>query len=156
MTLQTPFHLQRLSLRHDRHLIDAAMASRTADTLGDVNRVIEVRKVRQVMHANPLERLAGLETRADRFEIRTVRPDLFMTIHADLRRRYSGGGRCLDGGVTVTAIDAVVAHVVLVAELNWLLPLDVLPGVPTRASNLGSYPKRGEQNKDRAKDRGSR
>src|SRR5438874_1418259 len=39
MTFQTPFHLQRISLRHYGHLIDAAVAGRTADTFAYMNRV---------------------------------------------------------------------------------------------------------------------
>jgi hypothetical protein len=41
-------------------------------------------------------------------------------------------------------------------ELNWLLALDVRARVPAGSSDLRGDPKRGEQNKDRAKDRGSR
>ena len=58
--------------------------------------------------------------------------------------------------MTVTTIDAVIANVVLMAELNWLLALDVGAGVPTRTHDLGRNPERGKQNKNRAKDRGSR
>jgi hypothetical protein len=32
--------------------------------------------------------------------------------------------------MTIAAIDAVIAYVVFVTELNWLLALDVLSGVP--------------------------
>ncbi len=156
MALQTPFHLQRIRLRNYRHLIDAAMTSRTTNTLRDVNRVIEISEVRQVVHAYPFERFARLETRAYRFEIRTVSPNLFMTIHADLRRRYPGGGRSLDRCVTVTTIDAVIADVVFVTELDRLLAFDVLPGVPAGTSDLGGDPQRGNQNEDRAVNRGSR
>src|SRR5258708_215201 len=39
MALETPFHLQRISLRHYRHLIDAAMAGGTAHAFIDVNRM---------------------------------------------------------------------------------------------------------------------
>ena len=58
--------------------------------------------------------------------------------------------------MTVTAIDAVIADVMLMTELNWLLALDVSARVPARSSDLSGDPKRGQQNKDRAKDRGSR
>jgi hypothetical protein len=44
--------------------------------------------------------------------------------------------------VAIAAINAVVADVVLVTELNWLLALDVLAGVPSGAQYLGSDPKR--------------
>src|ERR1700687_963265 len=83
MTLQTPFHLQRRRLRHDRHLIDATMTGRATDAFVHMNRVIKVSEVGQVMDANPFQWLCALDTCAHRFEIRTIRPDLFMAVHAD-------------------------------------------------------------------------
>ena len=108
------------------------------------------------MHAHPLQRLTIFETVANRLEIRTVGPNLFMTAHANLRRRHAGRRRLLHRRVTVTAIDAVVPDVMFVTELNWLLALDVLAGVPARAINLSRHPERSEENKDRAEDRGPR
>src|SRR5437899_2390064 len=106
------------------------MTGRTPHTLGDVYRMVEVRKVRQIMDADPLQRLAGLKARAHRLKIRTVCPNLFVTIHTDSRRRHSCRRRRLDRGMTVTAVDAVIADVMFVTELNRLLALDVLPGIP--------------------------
>ncbi len=131
MTLQTPFHLQRRSLRHDRHLIDPAVAGRASDALVHMNRMIEVSEVRQVVNANPFQRLAGFETGAHRLEIRTVSPNLFVAVHADRSRRHPRRRGRLDRGVAVTAVDAVIADVMLVTELDWLLALDPLAGVPS-------------------------
>jgi len=131
MTFQTPFHLQRISLRHYRHLIDAAMAGRTADAFINVNRVIEICEVRQIVNAHPLQRFARLETCAHRFQIRAVGPDLFVAIHAHGRRRNSGRSGSLDRRVAIAAIDTIVAYVMLMTELDWLLALDPLAGVPT-------------------------
>ncbi len=130
MTLQTPFHLQRRGLRHDRHLIDSPVTGRATDAFVHMNRVIEVSEVGQVVNANPFQRLAALETCAHRFEIRAIRPDLFMAVHADRRRRHSGRCRNLNRCMTVTAIDAVITDVVLVAELDGLLSFDPLACVP--------------------------
>jgi hypothetical protein len=58
--------------------------------------------------------------------------------------------------VAIAAIDAVVAHVMLVTELNWLLALDVRAGVPARAVDADSDKQRGDENEDGAEDRGSR
>src|SRR6266404_8166075 len=131
MTFQTPLHLQRRSLRDYRHLIDAAVAGRAADALLDMNRVIEISEVRQVVHANPFQGLAGFETGAHRLEIRTVGPNLFVAVHADRSRRHAGGRGRLDRSVAVTTVDAVIADVMLVTELDWLLALDPLAGVPS-------------------------
>ena len=82
MTLQTPLHLQRRRLIEDRHVVDPAVTRRTTDAFLNVNAVIEVRVVRQVVYAYPFDRLAGAETCAHRFEVWTIRPDLFVTAHA--------------------------------------------------------------------------
>ena len=156
MTLQAPFHLQRLCLIDDRHLIDLAMTCRAAHAFIHVNRMIEVGEVRQVMHAHPFKRLAGLEARPYRLEVRTVRPNLLVAAHANCGRRNSGGRGSLNRRMTVTAIDAVVADMVLVTELNWLLAFDVRASVPARAVNLGGDKECRNQNEDRAEDRGAR
>ena len=86
VTIQTPLHLQRRRLENDRHLVDAAMTRGAADAVVHVNRMIEIGKVRQVVNANPFERLACFQTGAYRFEIGTVGPNLFVTAHANLGR----------------------------------------------------------------------
>ena len=120
------------------------MASRTADALRDVNRVIEIGEVRQVVHPNPLQRLTSLETCAHRFQVRAVRPNLLVTIHARGRRGNAGRGRSLDGRMTIATIDSVVADMMLVTELDWLLGFDPLTGVPSRSSDLRRYPEGSE------------
>src|SRR6266850_6507415 len=58
--------------------------------------------------------------------------------------------------MAITAIDAVIADVMLMTELNWLLALDISARVPTRAGDFRRYPQRGEQNKNCAEDRRAR
>ena len=140
VTLQTPLHLQRLRLEENRHLVDAPVTRRASDTFFHVNTVIEVGVVRQVVHANPLDRLPRAETRAHRFEIWTVSPDLFVAVHARRGRRQARGRGRLDGSVTVAAIDAVVTDVMFMTELNGLLTFDPLPGVPGGTIQLDSDP----------------
>src|SRR5207237_2860599 len=106
--------------------------------------MIEIGEVRQVVHAYPLKRLAGLEARAHRLEIGAVGPNLFVAIHADGGRRHSSRGRCLDSRMAITAIDAVIADVMFVTELNWLLALDVSTRIPTRARDFRCYSQRSE------------
>src|SRR5512141_1586058 len=120
------------------------MTGRATNPLVDVDRVVEISKVRQIMDANPFERLARLITGPHRLEIRAVRPNLFMAIHADRSRWHSRRGGLFNRRVTVAAINAVIADVVLVAELNWLLALDVLAGVPPRPRNLRGHPQGGQ------------
>ena len=82
MTLETPLHLQRRCRERDRHFIDSAVTRRTTDAFVHVNTVIEISVIRQIVNADPLDRFAGAKTGAHRFEIWTVRPDLFVTTHA--------------------------------------------------------------------------
>jgi hypothetical protein len=55
--------------------------------------------------------------------------------------------------VTVATIDAVVANVVFVTELDWLLFLDPLTGVPRRTVQLNGDPQQRNPNKNGAVDR---
>jgi hypothetical protein len=57
--------------------------------------------------------------------------------------------------VTVAAVDAVIAHMMFVTELNRLLALDVLAGVPAGAVDFGGDKERRDENKDCAEDCGS-
>ena len=128
------------------------MTGRATHAFIDMNRVIEISEVRQVVHPHPLQRLARLETGAHRFEIRAVGPNLLVTVHADRGRGHARRSRRLNRRMTIPAIDAVVAHVVFVTELNRLLTLDVGARVPTRTVDLRSDEQRRGQNKSRAED----
>src|SRR5215471_3692082 len=57
MTIEAPPHLQVRLLGHQRHLIDAAVASLAADALGDVNAVVEVNEIGQVVNLGPADGL---------------------------------------------------------------------------------------------------
>jgi hypothetical protein len=59
------------------------MASRTANALIYMNAMVEIRIVGEIVDPNPLNRLAGAKAGPDRFEIRTIGPDLLMAVHAD-------------------------------------------------------------------------
>jgi hypothetical protein len=54
--------------------------------------------------------------------------------------------------MTVAAINPVVATVMLMAELNGLLALCPLSGVPGRAVDLGQHPDSRDENEDSAED----
>jgi hypothetical protein len=156
MAFETPFHLQCLGLINHRHLIDATMTGRAADALVHMNAVIEIDVVGQIVHPRPLERRAVLETGAHRLEIRAVRPDLFVTVHAHSRRGNARRSGRLNGSVTIPAIDAIVADMMFMAELNRLLNFNRLTRVPGGTADRSGNPKGGQQNEDRAEDRGPR
>src|SRR6185436_6035851 len=58
--------------------------------------------------------------------------------------------------MTVTTINAVIADVMLMTELNWLLALHVLAGVPSGTIDPGRHEERCDKNKNCAEDGGSR
>ncbi len=113
--------------------------------------MVEISIVRQVVNSDPLDWFTSPKTRANRFQIRTISPNLFVAIHADARGRDSGRGSSFYRGVTVAAINTVISNVVFMAKLYRLLPLEPLAGIPGRPINLGRNPKRGHQNEDGAK-----
>ena len=121
VTSDAPLHLKRIFLEDDRHVVDRTVAGRTAYALGDVNTVVKIRVFGQIVNLFPLDRLVVTETRPDRLQIGAVRPDLAVAIHTCLRRRHACRRRRFNRLVTIAAIDAVVADMVLMAELNRLL-----------------------------------
>ena len=150
VTLQTPLHLQWRRLIENRHLVDAPVTRRTTNAFFHVNTVIEVSVIRQIVHAFPLDRFVRFETRAHGFEIRTIGPDLFVAIHARRGRRQSRGRGRFDGRVTVAAIDAVVTDVMFMTELNGLLNLNPLAGVPRGTIQLNRHPQQSNDYKNGA------
>ena len=104
------------------------MASGAADSFVDMDAMVEIDKPGKIVNAGPLNRLAGAETLPDRFQYRAIGPDLAMTVHAGPCRRDAGEGTFLHGSVAVSAIDAVVADVMLMAKGH---------GLAARHSNFG-------------------
>src|SRR5687768_13379764 len=86
MARKTPFHLQSILRVNGGHVVYLAVARRTAHALCYVNTVVEISKLRKVVDAFPFDRFIVSKAGANRFESRTISPDLAMTIHAGLRR----------------------------------------------------------------------
>ena len=116
VTIETPTHLKAVSLPHERHLVDAAVAAFAADTLTNVNAVVEIHKVRQIVHARPLNGIARAVTGADRFQRRAGVPYLRMAIDAGLSGWNIGEAGLLHGSVAIAAIEAQRADMVRMAE----------------------------------------
>jgi len=121
MALHAPLHIQRVHFIHQRHLVHSSMTRRAPDTLVHVNAVIEVHKIGQVVDPCPFKRFPREEAGPDRLEHVRIRPDMGVAAHARFSRRKSGERGCLDRSVAIAAVNAVVAHVVLVAKWNRLI-----------------------------------
>jgi len=76
-----------------------------------------------------------------------------MAAHTDVRWRNTCRGRGLHGSVTITTVDAVVPDVMLMTELDRLLPLDPLTCVPRWTVKLRRHPKNRDEYKNGAVDR---
>ena len=121
MAGNTPLHLQSVFLINGRHLIDPAVTTRTANALVHVYAVVEVNKFGQVVNSLPLDGFVLSKARSYRLQIWAVIPQLAVTVHTSLCGWHASSCRRLNSGMAITAIDAVVTDVVLVAELDRLL-----------------------------------
>ena len=135
VAVKAPLHGQGRGLKDKGHLVDGAVARRAADSLVDVNAVIEIDVVSEAVNPDPLNRFIGFEAVADGFEIIDIVEENGVAIHAGFCGRNSRVGGSFDAGVTVTTVDAIIADVVLVAELDGLLTSDALVGDVRRTRN---------------------
>jgi len=126
VAIETPAHRERSCLPHQRHGSDRPMTGRAADSFGNMDGVIEINVIGQPMHALPVDRFVLGQAIAHRRKHRGVGKELRMARHAGRRRRQTGEGGFFNGRVAVTAIDTVVADVMLVTEGYRLMQRDVL------------------------------
>jgi len=76
-----------------------------------------------------------------------------MAVHASLGWWDSSKRKLLNGGMAVAAIDTIIAHMVLVTELDGLLAREESLGVIRRSIEFKQHPDKDGGEKDRAKDR---
>lgn len=98
--------------------------------------VVEIYVLRKVVNAIPLDRLVIAEARSDGLQVRGIGPKLAVTVHTRLGRWHAGRSRRLNRLMTIAAINAVVANVVLMRELHGLLYLEILPCQVRRSGKL--------------------
>src|ERR1700678_1572296 len=96
MAAQTPLHLQRFLLIHERHLVDWTVAGIAAHALGHVNAVVEKNEVGKLIHPRPLQGLARAVAGADGLKELGIGPDLRVAVHAGFGGRNAGEARSFD------------------------------------------------------------
>src|SRR6266576_6438258 len=101
MAVQTPLHLQRSVVIHQRHAVNGAVAGIAAHALIDMNAVIEINEIGEVVDPVPDKRFAAAETFTDRFEHGGACPNLRMTIHAGSGGRNAGKARNFHGSMAI-------------------------------------------------------
>jgi hypothetical protein len=86
----------------------------------NVDTMIEVNEAGKIVHSDPLDRSVVAKAISDRRKYGAIRPDLAMAVHASFCRRNASEGTCFNRSVAISAIDSIVADVVLMAKWNWL------------------------------------
>lgn len=121
VTVQAPGHGKGLVHLNDFHGVDATVTGGAADAGRDVRLVGEVSVVRELVHADPGNRLPRLVGVTDRRELGAVLFDLNVTVHAGLRGRNRRVVRALDRVVAIATVQAEFSGVKLVAKGHGLL-----------------------------------
>src|SRR5512140_2117078 len=102
------------------------MAGCAADSLRDMNAMVEINIVGDSIDAHPVQRLMLRETVANRLQDGRIRPDLRMTGHANMRWRKSGKCVALNACMAIPTIETQSANMMFMAERHWLSGHDVL------------------------------
>ncbi len=156
MTFETPFHVERVRLPGERHLIELPMTRRTTDAVVHMDAVIEKNKIRRVIDARPAQRSSRSEAFSNRREQWRVFPDLRVASHADFSGGHSGKRRFLDRRVTEPAIESEAIDMMLVAERHGLFERNGFARRPRRPINGVQNPAGASDEKNHDGDTGAR
>jgi hypothetical protein len=126
MAVKTPLHQQGRRLEYERHLIDLAVTGGAAHTFVDMNAVIEIDEISKTVNSYPLDGLVGAIALPHGLEVIRVVEEHRVAVHAGFCGRDSRDGRGFYARMTVSAVDAIVADMVFVAELHGLLARNIL------------------------------
>jgi len=124
MAFNAPLHIKRIYFVRQRHPVYSAVTSRAANAFVHMDAVVKVDEIRQIVDACPFERLTSAEAGTDRLQNLRIRPNLRMAAHARLGWRNAGEAGGLYRRMTVSAVNAIVGYMVLVAERNVLVSGD--------------------------------
>jgi hypothetical protein len=127
------------------------MAGIASDSFRDMDAVVEINKIGEVVYPGPDQRFAGSKTGTNRFQVRTINPDLRMTIHARFRGRDSGKTGCFNAGVTVSAVNSHSTNMMSMTELNRLLPRNLCLCDVRGTVDFGSHPGQTCNNEQKSK-----
>ena len=120
MAIQAPRHALGLVLVDNLHFIDGAVATVAAHATVHVNSVVKIGVVRNLVNANPVDRLARLPTLTHWGQLRTIRLDLGMAGHASLSGRHIRVRGDLDEAMTIPTIHPELLYVDDVREWDGL------------------------------------
>src|SRR5215831_18681297 len=125
------------------------MTGDTANAFVEVEAVIEVGKIRQIIHSGPGKRLSRLETVPHWGQEGTLSPDIGEAIHTGSSGRHPGKGADFYRGVTIAAVNTKSADVMLMTELHRLLACYTLLSGVAGPVQRRHEPEQPSQNKHR-------
>lgn len=125
MTIETPLHVEFLSLGRQSFVFHVPMALDTTHALLNVNPVMEINEIRKIIDPFPLERRSFVVSLSHRLEYRRVFPDIGMAVHARIRTRHKGGSLRFNRDMAVPAIDSESADVMPMTERNLLVDEEI-------------------------------
>jgi ATP/ADP translocase len=92
-----------------------------------VNAVVEINEIRQTMDFYPLYGFVRAIALTHKFQVWRIIEQHGVAIHAGFRWRDASDGWLFHAGMTIPAVDPIVAYMVLVTELHWLFARNILP-----------------------------
>lgn len=116
VTCQTPGHCEGWRLPDQRHLVHSSVAFGAANTLMEMNAVIEVDILRKLINTCPLDRKSRLVTPAHRFQVWRHRPHFGVTIQTNRGGRDIRERAIFHADMTIPAVYPEAAHVVFMTE----------------------------------------
>ena len=140
MAFETPLHVHVGMFPCQRHQVHAAMTSFAANTFIHVDTVIKVDEIGKVVDAIPSDRLIFTQAGAHRLQHVAVSPNLLVTVHAGRSWRDSRERADLNCRMTIPAVDADAADMMLMAEWNRLIQRDSFTGGVRRINHRRPAP----------------
>ena len=125
VTIKTPTHAERLFLPYNDELINPPVATETADPRINMNIMAKPDKIRKLVDADPLQRdflvgCLGIVGQTNRQQLIALGLDLAVAVHACLNGRNICVSTRLDPGMAITAVNAQVPGMKLMAVGNRL------------------------------------
>jgi hypothetical protein len=120
MAIQAPRHAVGLGDVHDRHAIDRAVATETADAPVHMRRMVVINVIDRAIEPDPLDRLAAFPALLNGLQLGIVFGHLRVAVHAGRRVRHIRLRGDFHEAVTIPAIHPQLSHVNVVRERHRL------------------------------------
>ena len=120
VTIHAGLHMENACRANSLHTFDLPVAGLASHIGRYVPLMAKVNKIRQIIDLDPWDRLFCIPIMDKLLDLYFLFRDIFMTADAKLHGWYTCDDRFARIGMTIGAVDFVVACVDLVAKINWL------------------------------------